>query len=166
MRLLRLVWTLGAVCAGLLAQPAQAQNAPPPPPAPGQFSFRVCNNSGLTLYFVFIYLNSVTDARFRTTGWYPVNAGECPHPSGNFLQGKFYYFAFGIKSDNTTYLVGGTVLQQCVDLSQTIDRYDIGTASCGPFPRIYSVGNYMAGFAEVIVPLMVDSITVSVKPPP
>ena len=68
MRLLRLVWTLGAVCAGLLAQPAQAQNAPPPPPAPGQFSFRVCNNSGLTLYFVFIYLNSVTDARFRTTG--------------------------------------------------------------------------------------------------
>jgi hypothetical protein len=63
MRLLRLVWTLGAVCAGLLAQPAQAQNAPPPPPAPGQFSFRVCNNSGLTLYFVFIYLNSVTDAR-------------------------------------------------------------------------------------------------------
>ncbi len=169
MRLLRSVGGLGAVCASLLAQPAQAQNAPPPPPGPGQFSFHVCNHSGLILNFVHIYLNTAADLRFRTTGWFQVNTGECPHWLGNFLHGKFYYFAVGSIANNTQYLVDGTALQQCVQVPNAFDRIELGAVTCNKqYPRAGPVpaGDYMAGFAEMIVPLTVNSITVSVRPFP
>jgi hypothetical protein len=167
MRLLKWVGSLGLICSSLLAQPGQAQNAPPPPPGPGQFSFLVCNNSGLNLFFAFIYLNSATDLRYRTTGWFSVNAGECPHSLGNFTVGKFYYFAVGAMANSTQYLVQGTVLQQCVHLPEAFDRVDLGGVGCKPFPRVGPIppGDYLAGFAEVSVPPTVGAITVLIKPP-
>jgi hypothetical protein len=169
MCLLKWMGSLGLICTSLLAQPGQAQNAPASPPGPGEFAFRVCNGSGMTLNFAFIHLNSPNDSQFRSIGWYSVPAGECPHSFPiNFLQGKFYYFAFGWSPNGTIYLVEGTVLRLCVDWLKGFNQLAVGGASCGPFPKIHnsSAGIYSAGFAELTVPRSVDSITVSIKPPP
>jgi hypothetical protein len=170
MRLLKGIASLGLICSSLLAQPGQTQNAPAPALGPGEFAFRVCNASGMILNFAFIYLNSVNDSQFRSLGWYWVAAGECPHSFPfNFPQGKFYYFAFGWNPNNgAVYLVEGTVLRECVDWLHGFNQFVVGGASCEPFPKIHSSspGIYSAGFAELTVPRSVDSITVSIKPPP
>ena len=156
-RALNRIWRLGLVAAALWTGPATAQTSPPGNPSavpPGQFSFFVCNKTGMTFYFAFIYRKTAADLQYWAHAWWPSTPGSC-QSAGNFAQGRFYYFAYNFVGD-TRNVIEGTAVMKCLPAGTGgFDQVIADDVQCDPFPAnppFPTAGTYLEGFAELIIP--------------